>query len=997
MRRLFTFVKALGSLALLTALLVGVPALLLTFAGSPLPDHVLTLPEISHALFSPDDGTVFLSILAVVGWIAWATFAIATLLELPAAFSTWHAPRILGLGLQRRAAQGLLTAIIIGFALPSTALAAESTNADPVDVAHSQTTATTTATSPSSVLPDAPVEEPTSVDHDYTVVPGDTLWDIADQQLGDPYRWPEIRDLNAGALQPDGFALTGDGDWIVPGWTLTLPADQIASATPPTEASAPAEEPATEAPTAKTPTADSRTDLQAGPIDEADSAAMSASSTPSSSTTATEAGASQTPASDQADETSPWYEQSSTRTAGGIASALGFSLLSLLVLRRRRLQHDRPLGLRLPSPEPADSLLETQLRRVADPIEMDAVDAALRSLAEQVDELPDIRVARMNQDMLEVYLHAPASLPAPWEGTADHMVWSIHAAALAEAPDRTAPYPSLVTLGVDEDGAQLLIDLEHVRSLDMRGAGEQTASALAALALELATSPWADDLQVTLVGLLPELPDAIDTGRIRYVTGVDKIIKELEVRARTLASIPNEADPIGKIRSHNLDDSWTPEILLIPSTIDEAAAQKLDELVQMIPRIGVAMVTETGHNSQWALTFNDDTATLEPAGITVAPQRLTPTEYAQILALLDENTTFQPGPSWAAHLPELREPTLEEASAAYQAPEALDDEPEETTGPVDTPEAPSSAPEHSDAPTGDLELDAEPVPAVRVPEPLKKLPVTIPTTVDTHLPDIDEHTLPPVLRVLGDVTLEDAGGVAPKATHQQKPLEVIAYLALHPAGAPRDVLDMTVWGGAEVKDVTRNSVVSRARKWLGTDDEGEYYLPHLEGGNEGGQHWTIQGVETDWDRFQSLIGPDVTTTPLKNLTRALDLVTGEPLRGSGSPRQRLTKFAWADGMRQDMISTISDVAHAAAINAFAKGHALIAHHCASKALLATKDDERIWRDILTAAATLNRHDEVRTHITTLTDHFEDLGIDLEDETLALIDALTTPRAIAANE
>ena len=57
---------------------------------------------------------------------------------------------------------------------------------------------------------------------DYTVVRGDTLWDIADEQLDDPTRYPEIVQASDGITQPDGRQLT-DPDLILPGWTLNIP------------------------------------------------------------------------------------------------------------------------------------------------------------------------------------------------------------------------------------------------------------------------------------------------------------------------------------------------------------------------------------------------------------------------------------------------------------------------------------------------------------------------------------------------------------------------------------------------------------------------------------------------------------------------------------------------------------------------------------------------------------------------------------------------------
>jgi DNA-binding SARP family transcriptional activator/LysM repeat protein len=66
----------------------------------------------------------------------------------------------------------------------------------------------------------------------YVVQRGDTLWGIAERQLGDPLRWSEIYQLNEGRPQPDGRALT-DPHWIDPGWTLVMPASPDAAPTSP--------------------------------------------------------------------------------------------------------------------------------------------------------------------------------------------------------------------------------------------------------------------------------------------------------------------------------------------------------------------------------------------------------------------------------------------------------------------------------------------------------------------------------------------------------------------------------------------------------------------------------------------------------------------------------------------------------------------------------------------------------------------------------------------
>ncbi len=56
----------------------------------------------------------------------------------------------------------------------------------------------------------------------HRVVRGDTLWQIAEDELGDARRFPELAEANRGDLQPDGRSLA-EPDLILPGWILEIP------------------------------------------------------------------------------------------------------------------------------------------------------------------------------------------------------------------------------------------------------------------------------------------------------------------------------------------------------------------------------------------------------------------------------------------------------------------------------------------------------------------------------------------------------------------------------------------------------------------------------------------------------------------------------------------------------------------------------------------------------------------------------------------------------
>lgn len=56
----------------------------------------------------------------------------------------------------------------------------------------------------------------------YVVQPGDSLWEIAERELGSGYRWKEVFELNKGRSFPDGRSLTNPR-LIRTGWKLQLP------------------------------------------------------------------------------------------------------------------------------------------------------------------------------------------------------------------------------------------------------------------------------------------------------------------------------------------------------------------------------------------------------------------------------------------------------------------------------------------------------------------------------------------------------------------------------------------------------------------------------------------------------------------------------------------------------------------------------------------------------------------------------------------------------
>ena len=195
------FVAGIGSLLLLVVLLAGVPTALVLLAGNPLP----TLEVLQRVATMPDFGGEFLigSLLPIIAWIAWALFAAGVLVELPAQIRGIRAPRLPGIVPQHSAAV-LIAAVLVLFTGASV-IGGPATSATALELHDSQTTvaaaagaqqghATAEAFQKVAETPPAPVAEtpPAPTEVERTIVPGDTLWDIAEQELGDGNRYPEI-------------------------------------------------------------------------------------------------------------------------------------------------------------------------------------------------------------------------------------------------------------------------------------------------------------------------------------------------------------------------------------------------------------------------------------------------------------------------------------------------------------------------------------------------------------------------------------------------------------------------------------------------------------------------------------------------------------------------------------------------------------------------------------------------------------------------------------
>ncbi|HEV3291945.1 MAG TPA: hypothetical protein VG123_23440, partial [Streptosporangiaceae bacterium] len=253
----------LAATVLLLALLAGVPAALVTVLGSPIPH---SLPPVS--LLTQRLGIeAMLRILSLVIWLAWLQLAVCVVTEVRAAVrNTGMPPRVPLAGGLQPAVHRLVTAALLLFsaatalspavthaARPAVAITAGAGTArtaigpggrsGPPAASPAAPSARSAAASPSA-RPASPASrgEPAAplpageayhrvrrTEKIYVVQPPvgryhESLWEIAENHLGDGRRYREIFELNKDRMQPDGGKLT-IASLIRPGWILRMPRD----------------------------------------------------------------------------------------------------------------------------------------------------------------------------------------------------------------------------------------------------------------------------------------------------------------------------------------------------------------------------------------------------------------------------------------------------------------------------------------------------------------------------------------------------------------------------------------------------------------------------------------------------------------------------------------------------------------------------------------------------------------------------------------------------
>lgn len=1006
-------------------IVLGLPALFLAIGASPIPDHVPTLDGIKNTLMAPDDGTLVLGLFKVIGWVAWAFMALSLVVETIARLRKVQAPQLPGLGRPQAAARGLIgLAALLFIAAPIAAQPATITTAAaaPVTVGHVNAGAADQAPAQQDVNVETKQElqrktvdhavkpgeslwsiaedhfgdgarykelvelnrdllgaqssflEPSWVlklpaltggapAHDYTVQPTDTLSEIAQEQLGDADRWPEIYQASTGITQPGGAQLT-DPDVIDVGWKLNIPGAEQGSSHDDTRHQQPRDvEPETPASPEDQRPVDPPAEEEPPVAHEPEVPEVPETAVPDAPPQAEEpaAPAADVDQVDDADDSildAPWVLAG--LTGGGVL--LSGALLMALRSRRRAGYRNRTPGRAIAAPPPELAPVEMTLNATgaAAAATVEFADEALRRLTAAVGAqgptMPPLAAVELGHGKLTLHLSAPAAVPAPWVGSPDQTHWHVSTDTAVDelGPDTgnvEPPYPLLATIGMSDTGESWLLNCEELSTLTISGDPTYGRDFARHLAAQLAVNPWSRRVQVDCIGVAEEAV-AMDERISYYPTGAAGSPATAEALAAAVTTVDrakrHDTD-VSTARTGSVDDdTWPARMLLLDAAAGDP--EDLEQLLQLVTNhVGQSatsiVVAGERPNTPGAVLHMTNTGrvVLEHAGLNLIAVGLTSDEargcalvYAQSEAAedvpvpVDETVTD----GWEAYT---------DQSGALRREYTL---PRNT--PADTVDEPLSSLLEGDdedyiRQSAIVQEDLETL-APKVPEHVRAEVEQSDPTLDQDIADwFSTDCDRPRLSLLGPVTARTHG----KALAKRKPYftELLAYLALHRKhGATREEIG-EAFGitPGKVRDYT-NTV----REWLGTNPTtGEPHLPHadkapatkLRGVNV---YEVDDGLLVDLHLFLRLRKRGQARGGAEGVA---DLCTALELVGEAKPFSQLREEGWSwlvnEPDRVDLMASgwIADVALIVVTEALAAGDLVKARSAAYVANRADPDGE----------------------------------------------------------
>lgn len=779
---------------------------------------------------------------------------------------------------------------------------------------------------------DRSTEGPSAV----TVEQGDTLWDLSVELLGNGARFPELFDASRDLEQPVPLQ---DPDKIYPGQRIAVPAEDSSAgavAHPAPRAHRDSAAPAAgDEPAAVVSRPDIGADAQRATQSPATDPAPAVSASPDGDA-ASGSVVGPVGEAEDASQVPGWVLPAFAAGGGLLAGAL------LIGVRQRRAAAGRKrCPGRVPAPTPAAAVDVERSIAVAGATAADFIeqlDLILKRLSDAVrataTELPKLVAVEVTESSIGLHLRAPLEPPAPWISTDDGRVWVVdRTIAPVELEDLRGPepWPLLVTVGTDANGATWLLNLEGV-VLSVSGDRDRGRDFVRYLAAEIACNPWSLWTDLDLVGVGAEMA-TIAPSRIHHhqdAAAVAGAARAAAIKTIDWLNQTGDADvPAGRCRDTEAD-AWPSRMLILGASDGEAEVDALAGLVStQEARTATALVVTSEEGRGLHLVIDEQGRLVAPAvGLVLNAVGMTQREAeaaALLLTHLDAAADVAPADMespepWAAyatatgtlrdeHIADRHVTTIEEASTLL-------------------PKADQTYVAAAATTAEDLAVLA-PMVLQRVAEQVQAADPTL----DTDLEQWRAHECErPRLSVLGAPTVRATGTVESRLAFHTS---LLTYLWSRPQGATRE----EVAAAMGLKDGSQSGKhVGVLRSWLG-----DAHVPDARqspaGKARGVGAYQVLDVLVDFDLFRRLRARAQARGEhgIADLETALSLVRGEPLSGT-EPKH----WSWAlDGSRIDheAVVAIVDVAHTVVTARLADGDTVAARAAVAVALKAAPYEE----------------------------------------------------------
>jgi DNA-binding SARP family transcriptional activator len=329
-------------------------------------------------------------------------------------------------------------------------------------------------------------------------------------------------------------------------------------------------------------------------------------------------------------------------------SVVGAGVVSILDRMRRAQQRHREQGGLIKLPDRSGTDIERRLRS-GDGVQITtALDSALR-LADQLwhdapGDIPVVTGARILDETIELVvdgldpnLRLPPYLSRGDDG--DSVVFDRAAADRWTASSRTSrhrrsPAPLLVTVGRGPADT-VMVNLESLGSMVIEGDPVECDAVIRSLALESATSHWADQFDLVVVGFGSELERFVRVTRaMDPVALVHSLCRRRLLAHQELAASGYRS--FAEARGATGAERWDPLLVICGPSLDPSeAAEVVDAAAD--PEVGMAVVAvgpDAQGSHRLSLTGNHRSS-IELLGSVVFPQMISAEDGAGVHGLLD--------------------------------------------------------------------------------------------------------------------------------------------------------------------------------------------------------------------------------------------------------------------------------------------------------------------------------------------------------------------------